>query len=98
MNKTKTFITTIGGIVPILTCTVIGIIFIIGLTGCPEAEQMMKPVISDEAKDTEPPTTVGEVKEPEKPTEPTEKPTEPEVVERPTEPEEPTPPALPYLL
>ena len=98
MNKAKTFIKTIGGIVPILTCTVIGIIFIIGLTGCPEAEQMVKPVISTDEPpdtttlptDTAPPTTVGEVKEPEEPAQPTEEPTEPEpVVEQPTEPEEP---------
>ena len=57
---------------------------IILFTGCPEAEQMMGPVITDEPRDDpEPPTTVGEVKEPEEP----EDPVEPVV----TEPEEPTP-------
>ena len=58
-------------------------------TGCPEAEQMVGPVVGT----AEPPTTVGEVKEPvvEPAEEPT-KPEEPPVVEQPTEPE-PTPPA-----
>ena len=75
------------------------------LTGCPEAEQMVGPVVTDgEPMDTDPPTVVaagdepepvvnGEVKEPEEPVvdEPAEPAEEPVVVEEP-EPE-PTPPA-----
>lgn len=54
-------------------------------TGCPEAEQMIAPVITDEQADTEPTTTVGEVKEPE------ETPATEPVATEPTEPEEPVP-------
>ena len=62
---------------------------IILFMGCPEAEQMMGPVITDEPADTEPPTTVGEVKEPEEPTQATEEPTDPEQVVEQPKPEEP---------
>ena len=49
------------------------------LTGCPEAQQMMKPVVT-EPEDTTPPVTVGEVKKPEEtPTTESEKPAEPTV-------------------
>ena len=41
-------------------------LFVIALVfmGCPEAEQMMGPVVTDEPADTVPPTMVGAVKEP----------------------------------
>ena len=48
------------------------------LSGCPEAQNMMQPVVS-EPKDTEPPVVMGEVKKPEDETatDPAEEPTEP---------------------
>ena len=82
MRKIKTFATRLRGIVPILICTVIGIISI-AFIGCDETGQMIKPIVSEEPADTPPPTTVGDVKQPEEPTD----------VEEPTKPTEPTPPA-----
>ena len=73
MKKTKTFLTTLSGIVPIWICTALGIIFI-AFMGCEDATTMMKPVVSKEPADTTPPTTVGEVKDPavlDEPPEPT---------------------------
>ena len=76
-----------------------GIVFLAFLTllGCPEAEQMMKPVVTTEPADTEEPTTDpekpatepttnGEVKQPEEPE--MEDPEEPETPEEPKEPAE----------
>ena len=75
----------------------------IALTGCPEAQNMMQPVVSEPA-DTTPPVTVGEMKKPEETpaTESEEKPTEVEVeqeetpvAEQPSE--EVTKPAVPMV-
>ncbi len=59
------------------------------LSGCPEAQNMMQPVVS-EPKDTEPPVVMGEVKKPEdKPAEPAEE-AEGDAAEESTEPAEET--------
>ena len=80
--------------------------FIVGVVGCPETQQMMKPVVDEvtEPKDTTPPpVTVGGMKQDEEPSEPDDgpEPEEPsEVVEEPGEstepktPEDTTPPTV----
>ena len=73
--------------------------FIVGVVGCPETEQMMKPVVDevmdDKPADTTPPTTVGEVKEPEeKPAEPTEAEQEETPAEEESAPADTTPPTV----
>ncbi len=70
--------------------------FIVGVVGCPETQQMMKPVVDEvmDDKSAKPPAMVGDMKKPE------EKPateTEPEVAEEEPEPEKPadtTPPTV----
>lgn len=71
--------------------------FIVGVVGCPETQQMMKPAVSEPAET--PPAMVGDMK---KPAEPEETPaTDPEkqepeetpAAEQPEEPADPTPPA-----
>ena len=73
--------------------------FIVGVVGCPETQQMMKPVVDEvtEPRDTTPPpVTVGGMKQDEEPGEPNDR-TEPEepseVVEAPGESTEPKTPA-----
>ena len=58
------------------------------LTGCPEAQNMMQPVVSEPA-DTTPPAMVGEVKKPEETPA-----TEPEESAEPTPPADTTPPTV----
>ena len=69
--------------------------FIVGVVGCPETQQMMKPVV-DEPADTTPPAMVGDMKKPveEMPAEPTKAGQEETPVTEPgtTEPEEPSAP------
>ena len=80
---------------------------VIALTGCPEAQQVMTPVIDTEPADTTPPTTLGDEKTPEETPateeEPEQKPreepeetpaTEEEPEEAPTPPADTTPPTV----
>ena len=63
--------------------------FIVGVVGCPEAQNMMKPVVSEPA-DTTPPVAMGEVKK----EEPEEEPAEEGSEEEPEEPADTTPPTV----
>ena len=90
---------TIGGF-SILLLSFVLLVGCLIMTGCPEAEQMVGPVVTepaekpDKPKTPEEPTTVGDEKQP-KPEDPTEEPTKPEPEEPAEEPatpvEEPEP-------
>ena len=65
--------------------TIVLLLGMVVLTGCPETQNMMKPVVNEPA-DTKPPTMVGEVKKPEE--KPTTEPEKPGPEEKPVEPKE----------
>ena len=76
-------------------CFVASVLF----SGCPEAQQMMTPVVSeptDTAAEPTEPTRVGDKKAETPATEP--EPEEPMVMETPAEPEEPEPPPMDTVL
>ena len=73
--------------IAVVGATAVLLLGMVVVTGCPEAQNMMQPVVNEPA-DTTPPAIVGEMKKPEeKPTEPV-KGAEEDSAEEPAEPEE----------